>query len=53
MQELPATGKVRNIGVCNVQLNNLENLLEHPTCKVIPSVNQVEVCLILSLHFTS
>jgi len=43
MQKLPATGKVKNIGICNVQLINLEKLLSHPTCKTIPAINQIEV----------
>ncbi|PSN62096.1 Aldo/keto reductase [Corynespora cassiicola Philippines] len=43
MQKLPETGKVKNIGICNVQLINLENLLSHPSCKVIPAVNQIEL----------
>jgi len=43
MQKLPATGKVKNIGICNVQLINLEKLLSDPTCKIVPSVNQIEV----------
>jgi glycerol 2-dehydrogenase (NADP+) len=34
LQKLPATGKVRNIGVSNFAIKNLEKLLSHPTCKV-------------------
>ena len=34
MQKLPATGKVRNIGVSNFGIKNLEKLLNDPSCKV-------------------
>ena len=34
MQKLPATGKVRNIGVSNFGITNLEKLLNDPSCKV-------------------
>lgn len=44
MQEVLTTGKARNIGVYNVKLLNLEKLLGHPSCKVMPAVNQIEVC---------
>ena len=43
MQKLPATGKVRNIGVSNFAIKNLERLLSHPSCKTIPAVNQIEL----------
>jgi len=43
MQKLPATGKVRNIGVSNVQLQFLEKLLSDSTCKTVPAVNQIEL----------
>ncbi|KAH7323574.1 putative glycerol dehydrogenase Gcy1 [Rhexocercosporidium sp. MPI-PUGE-AT-0058] len=43
MQKLPATGKVKNIGICNVQLIFLEKLLGHPTCKTVPAINQIEL----------
>jgi len=43
MQKLPATGKVKNIGVSNFAIKNLEKLLSHPTCKTVPAVNQVEL----------
>lgn len=43
MQKLPATGKVRNIGISNFAIKNLEKLLSSPTCKIIPAVNQVEL----------
>jgi glycerol 2-dehydrogenase (NADP+) len=34
MQKLPATGKVKNIGVSNFGIKNLEILLNDPSCKV-------------------
>ena len=34
MQKLPATGKVRNIGVSNFGIKNLEKLLNDPSTKV-------------------
>jgi glycerol 2-dehydrogenase (NADP+) len=43
MQKLPATGKVRNIGVSNFGIKNLEKLLKDPSCKTVPAVNQVEL----------
>ncbi|RQM05742.1 hypothetical protein DH86_00004109 [Scytalidium sp. 3C] len=43
MQKLPATGKVRNIGVSNFGIKNLEKLLNHPSCKIVPAVNQIEL----------
>ncbi|KAJ5527732.1 Conserved aldo-keto oxidoreductase NADPH-dependent [Penicillium frequentans] len=43
MQKLPATGKVRNIGVSNFGIKNLEKLLNHPTTKIVPAVNQIEL----------
>jgi len=43
MQKLVNTGKVRNIGVSNFDITNLEKLLAHPECKIIPAVNQIEL----------
>ncbi|MCJ1321461.1 hypothetical protein MMC15_006806 [Xylographa vitiligo] len=43
LQKLPATGKVRNIGVSNFGIKNLEKLLNDPSCKTVPAVNQVEL----------
>lgn len=34
MQKLVGTGKVRNIGVSNFGIRNLERLLNDPSCKV-------------------
>ncbi|KAL3485898.1 NADP-dependent oxidoreductase domain-containing protein [Aspergillus germanicus] len=43
MQKLPATGKVRNIGVSNFGIRNLEKLLNDPSTKIVPAVNQIEL----------
>lgn len=43
MQKLPATGKVKNIGVSNFGIKNLEILLNDPSCKIVPAVNQIEL----------
>ena len=43
MQKLPGTGKVKNIGVSNFGIKNLEKLLNDPSCKTVPAVNQVEL----------
>ena len=43
MQKLPATGKVKNIGVSNFGIKNLEKLLKHQSCKIVPAVNQIEL----------
>ena len=43
MQKLPATGKVKNIGISNFDITNLEKLLNDPSCKTVPAVNQVEL----------
>ncbi|KAL4747280.1 hypothetical protein BDW72DRAFT_183123 [Aspergillus terricola var. indicus] len=42
MQKLPATN-VRNIGVSNFGITHLKRLLSHPSCKIVPAVNQVEL----------
>ncbi|OJI97960.1 hypothetical protein ASPVEDRAFT_68643 [Aspergillus versicolor CBS 583.65] len=34
---------VRNIGVSNFSIAHLRRLLSHPTCKVVPAVNQIEL----------
>ncbi|KAJ5137915.1 Conserved aldo-keto oxidoreductase NADPH-dependent [Penicillium atrosanguineum] len=38
MQKLPATGKVRNIGVSNFGIKNLEKLLNDPSTKIVPAL---------------
>lgn len=43
MQKLPATGKVRNIGVSNFGITHLERLLSDPGTKIVPAVNQIEL----------
>ncbi|KAI0834376.1 Aldo/keto reductase [Hypoxylon sp. FL0890] len=43
MQKLLGTGKVRNIGVSNFAITNLEKLLNDPSCKIKPAVNQIEL----------
>ncbi|KAI2609343.1 Aldo/keto reductase [Hypoxylon fragiforme] len=43
MQKLVGTGKVRNIGVSNFGIQNLEKLLNDPSCKITPAVNQIEL----------
>ena len=42
MQKLPKE-QVRNIGVSNFAIKNLKILLDDPSCKVVPAVNQVEL----------
>ncbi|KAL9946354.1 hypothetical protein D7B24_001701 [Verticillium nonalfalfae] len=43
MQKLVGTGKVRNIGVSNFGIKNLERLLNDSSCKIVPAVNQIEL----------
>lgn len=43
LQKLPSSGRVKNIGVSNFAIKNLEKLLNDPTCKTVPAVNQVEL----------
>ncbi|KAJ3487001.1 hypothetical protein NLG97_g6503 [Lecanicillium saksenae] len=43
MQREVETGRVRNIGVSNFGIRNLKKLLSHPTCTIIPAVNQLEL----------
>jgi glycerol 2-dehydrogenase (NADP+) len=43
MQKLPASGRVKNIGVSNFAIKNLEKLLNDSSCKTVPAVNQVEL----------
>jgi len=43
MQKLPETGKVKNIGVSNFSITNLEKLLGDSSCKTVPAVNQIEL----------
>ncbi|KAF2221168.1 NADP-dependent oxidoreductase domain-containing protein [Elsinoe ampelina] len=43
LQKLPASGRVKNIGVSNFGIKNLEILLNDPSCKITPAVNQIEL----------
>lgn len=43
MQKLLDTGKVRNIGVSNFGIKNVEKLLSDSSCKTVPAVNQIEL----------
>ena len=43
MQKLPESGRVRNIGVSNFAIKNLEKLFASPDFKITPAVNQIEL----------
>jgi glycerol 2-dehydrogenase (NADP+) len=43
MQKLPASGRVKNIGVSNFGITHLEKLLSDPSLKIVPAVNQIEL----------
>ncbi|KAJ4257330.1 hypothetical protein NW762_008448 [Fusarium torreyae] len=43
MQKLLDEGKVRNIGVSNFGIRQLEKLLNNPSTEVVPAVNQIEL----------
>ncbi|CAB4253755.1 similar to Saccharomyces cerevisiae YDR368W YPR1 NADPH- dependent aldo-keto reductase [Maudiozyma barnettii] len=43
MQELPATGLTRAIGVSNFSINNIKDLLASPGNRITPAANQVEL----------
>jgi glycerol 2-dehydrogenase (NADP+) len=43
MQKLLETGQVKNIGVSNFVISNLEKLLNAESTKVVPAVNQIEL----------
>lgn len=43
MQKLLGTGKVKNIGVSNFVISNMEKLLNDPRTTVVPAVNQIEL----------
>ncbi|KAL7269249.1 hypothetical protein RUND412_008098 [Rhizina undulata] len=43
LQKLPASGRVKNIGVSNFGIRNLEILFKAPTTTTIPAVNQIEL----------
>ncbi|KAK9325318.1 NADP-dependent oxidoreductase domain-containing protein [Lipomyces orientalis] len=50
VQQLPATGKTKAVGVSNFSTVNLEKLLTAPTTKIVPAVNQVELHPYLPQH---
>ena len=43
MQKLPASGRVRNIGVSNFGIKHLEAIQAQPGFNIMPAVNQIEV----------
>jgi len=43
LQKLPASGRVRAIGVSNFSITNLEKLFKSPGFKTVPAVNQIEL----------
>lgn len=43
MQKLPESGRVRAIGVSNFGITHLERLLNAPSTKIVPAVNQIEL----------
>jgi glycerol 2-dehydrogenase (NADP+) len=43
MQKLPESGRVKNIGVSNFGIKNLEKLFADPSFKITPAVNQIEL----------
>lgn len=43
MQKLPASGRVKAIGVSNFAIKNLEKLFADPNFKITPAVNQIEL----------
>ena len=42
MQKLPESGRVKNIGVSNFAIKNLEKLFADSRFKITPAVNQIE-----------
>jgi len=43
MQKLPASGRVKNIGVSNFAIKNLEKLFASEGFETVPAVNQIEL----------
>jgi glycerol 2-dehydrogenase (NADP+) len=43
LQKLPESGRVKNIGVSNFAIKNLEKLFADSRFKTTPAVNQVEL----------
>lgn len=50
MQELPATGMTKAVGVSNFSINNLKELLTSPGNKLTPAANQIEIHPLLPEH---
>lgn len=53
MQKLVGTGKVRNIGVSNFGIKNLEKLLNDPSTKVRKSIHHTSKLFVLTFHRSS
>ncbi|WPG98205.1 Hypothetical protein R9X50_00099200 [Acrodontium crateriforme] len=43
MQQEVLKGRVRNIGVSNFGIRNIQKLLSSPLCTIVPAVNQIEL----------
>ncbi|OAA71434.1 Aldo/keto reductase [Cordyceps fumosorosea ARSEF 2679] len=43
MQKEVHAGRVRAIGVSNFGIRNMKRLLSHPSCTIVPAVNQLEL----------
>ncbi|KAF2771762.1 aldose reductase [Teratosphaeria nubilosa] len=43
MQKIPASGRAKNIGVSNFNIRNMEKLLNDPSTKIVPAVDQIEL----------
>lgn len=43
MQKLPESGRVKNIGVSNFGISYIDKLLDAPSTKIVPAVNQIEL----------
>ncbi|KAH3672332.1 hypothetical protein WICMUC_004303 [Wickerhamomyces mucosus] len=43
VQELPATGKAKAVGVSNFSIKQLKQIIESPSTKIIPAANQIEI----------
>ncbi|OAQ95946.1 hypothetical protein LLEC1_01465 [Akanthomyces lecanii] len=52
MQKEVQAGRVRSIGVSNFGVRNLQKLMSHPTCNIVPAVNQLEVRAVTHAHMS-
>jgi glycerol 2-dehydrogenase (NADP+) len=43
LQKISASGRAKNIGVSNFNIRNMEKLLNAPTTKIVPAVDQIEL----------